>query len=60
MKMVSKWAMCASKFEFNALQKFHKQLCILYRESFEIFSHDNLSRNNTVDGMVGLLTKIFI
>ena len=44
------------KFEFNALQKFYKQLCSLYPEPFTNFSHDNLSRNNTVGGMVGLLT----
>ena len=56
MKMISKWNICAPKFEFNALQKFDKQLCSLYPELFTIFSHDKLSKNNTVGGMVGLLT----
>ena len=54
--MVSKWNTCAPKFGFNALQKFYKQLCSLYFEPFTTFSRDNLSRNNTVGGMIGLLT----
>ena len=56
MKMVSKWNTCGPKFEFNALQKFYKQLCSFYLEPFTIFSRENLSRNNTVGGMVVLLT----